>query len=196
VAVLLLAGCLAIACDDDKPASRATATGTAVTAVEQSFPSQGNDHLADASDPHPAYNSNPPTSGWHLAALPRPGVYTQARRPEELPHFMEHGGVWLLYNCPNGCQADVQALTAITNGAIDKGRPVALAPFPGMSARFALVAWQRLFTLDGIDRARVEDFIGHYACDYNPEGGPYCSVLRGSPGPTTGTPTPLTSPRP
>jgi hypothetical protein len=198
---LLLVGCLLAACDDDKPGARATATGTpaggaAVIATEQSLPSQGNDHLADASAPHPPYNSNPPTSGWHLPALPRPGVYTQAPRPEGLPHFMEHGGLWLLYNCPGGCESDVRELNAIVNGAIDKGRPVALAPYPDMGARFAVVGWQRLLSLDGLNRARIEEFIGRYACDYNPEGGPYCRERRGEPGPTTGTPTPFVSPRP
>ena len=148
-------------------------------AVEETFPSQGNDHLVDASQPHSPYNSTPPTSGPHLPQLPRPGVYAQALRPEDLPHFMEHGGVWVLYNCPGGCEADVRVLQDLTRKAIEAGRPVALAAYPTMDARFAAVAWQVLLKLDTLDRGRIEDFVERHACRYNPEGGPFCAGVRG-----------------
>jgi hypothetical protein len=145
----------------------------------EKFPSQGNDHLASIEEPHPPYNSNPPTSGWHLAPLPRPGIYAQPKVPEELGHFMEHGGVWVLYNCPDGCESDVQQLADIVNGAIDDGDPTALAPFPSMEHRFAVVAWQYLLTMDSVDRGAIENFISRHACRYNPEGPGYCPVRRG-----------------
>jgi hypothetical protein len=146
----------------------------------QYFPTQGNDHLASIDEPHPPYNSNPPTSGWHLPPLPRPGIYVQPKVAEELGHFMEHGGVWVLYNCPEGCESEVQQLTGIVNGAIDRGRPAALAPYPSMDSRFALVAWQYLLPLDNVERGEIDNFISRHACRYNPEGGPYCSGVRGS----------------
>ena len=62
------------------------------------FETQGNAHLADITQPHEPYNSNPPTSGPHLPPVPRPGIYTQPKQPEELGHIMEHCGVWVLYN--------------------------------------------------------------------------------------------------
>jgi hypothetical protein len=109
-----------------------------------------------------------------------PGIYTQDKRPEEFGHFMEHGGVWILYNCPdNSCPEDVQQLTEVTNRAIDRGRPVALAPYSRMDSKFALIAWQYLLTLDELDRAQIDDFVSRHACRYNPEGGPYCSGVRG-----------------
>jgi hypothetical protein len=144
------------------------------------FESQGNAHLSDINQPHEPYNSNPPTSGPHLPPVPRPGVYTQPKQPEELGHFMEHGGVWLLYNCSDGCEQDLSTLQDITNSAIDGGRPVALAPFPSMDTRFAVVAWQYLLTQDDLDRGKIDDFISRHACRYNPEGGPYCSGVRGT----------------
>jgi hypothetical protein len=146
----------------------------------QKFESLGNDHLADINSPHEPYNSDPPTSGPHLPPIPRPGIYTQPKRAEELGHFMEHGGVWLLYNCPDGCEEDVQRLTEITNQAIDRNRPVALAPYPSMESRFAATAWQYLLTLDAVDRGELDNFINRHACRYNPEGGPYCSGVRGT----------------
>jgi hypothetical protein len=144
------------------------------------FESQGNAHLADATSPHEPYNSNPPTSGPHLPPIPKPGIYTQPRLPEDLGHFMEHGGVWVLYNCPDGCDQEVQQLTQLVNDAIDSGRPAALAPFPSMDPGFAAVAWQQLIKLDAFDGGKIDNFISRLACHYNPEGGPYCTVRRGS----------------
>lgn len=145
----------------------------------EKFESQGNDHLASADEAHPAYNSNPPTSGWHLPPIPRPGIYTQPKVPEDLGHFMEHGGVWVLYNCSDGCQEDVSHLEDIVNRAIDGGDPTALAPYPSMDSKFAVVAWQYLLTLDALDTGKVEEFVSRHACRYNPEGPGYCPVKRG-----------------
>jgi hypothetical protein len=143
------------------------------------FESQGNDHLASAEEAHPPYNSNPPTSGWHLPPIPRPGIYTQPKVAEDLGHFMEHGGVWVLYNCPDGCEEDVSRLQGIVNSAIDDGDPTALAPYPSMESRFAVVSWQYLLTLDELDTGQVEEFVSRHACRYNPEGPGYCPVARG-----------------
>ena len=141
--------------------------------------SQGNAHLTDATQPHEPYSTDPPASGPHLPTIPRPGIYTQPKVAEDLGHFMEHGGVWVLYNCPDGCPDDVQAIERLVNRAIDRGRPVALAPYPSMESRYAVVAWQYLLRLDEFDRGQIDDFINRHACRYNPEGGPYCSGVRG-----------------
>jgi hypothetical protein len=153
------------------------------------YPSNGNAHVTPG-EPHGAYFSNPPTSGWHYADIPKPGIYTRPREPEELGHFMEHGGVWVLYTCPDGCPEDVEQLKQIVDSAIDRDRPVALAPFPPADTperqypkpahKINVVAWQWLLGLDSVDKAKIEDFIGRHACRYNPEGGPYCGGTRGS----------------
>ncbi len=212
--LLIVVALVLVACGeggDSRNGSRAALTppSTPTASAEQSFPSQGNDHLIDAGEPHPAYNSDPPTSGWHVATLPRPGIYTQPRRAEELPHFMEHGGVWVLYNCPNGCDEDIEALRRITDSAINDGRPVAMAPFPSMDTKVAVVAWQYLLKLEEVDRGKIDNFIGRHACRYNPEGGPYCSgvhgkvkdpgtepleIVTGTPFSVFGSPTPAATP--
>ena len=146
----------------------------------EGFESQGNAHLSDITSPHEPYNSNPPTSGPHLPPIPKPGIYSQPKAPEDLGHFMEHGGVWVLYNCPDGCEEDVQQLQQVVNSAIDDGRPVAMAPFPTMDTKIAAVAWQRLLKLETLDEGKLDDFINRLSCHYNPEGAPYCPVRRGS----------------
>lgn len=67
------------------------------------------------------YNHNPPTSGCHYSlgtgvAPMSPGVYPPSVAPKVTPeywiHNLEHGYVVVSYNCPTGCDADLQALNA------------------------------------------------------------------------------------
>ena len=148
------------------------------------YPSNGNGHLTDAQQTHGAYFSNPPSSGWHTAPVPRPGVYTQPKSPEDIPHFLEHGGVWILYTCPSGCSDVTERLHEIVNRSIDAGRPVAVAPYPEHGRqppmrRINAVAWQYILETDELDVRTIQRFIEAHACRYNPEGGPYCSGVRG-----------------
>ena len=143
------------------------------------FPANGNDHVA-VGQTHGNYFSNPPTSGWHLAELPRPGIYETQLAAVDVPHFLEHGGVWILYNCPQACPDLVSQLVPVVNRATEQNKPVALAPYQLMDRRIALVAWQRLQTLDRFDEKAIETFIDKLTCRYNPEGGPYCPTRAGS----------------
>jgi cyclophilin family peptidyl-prolyl cis-trans isomerase len=153
-------------------------TGSAVREVQ----SNGNEHIVPG-QPHGAYFSNPPTSGWHFAELPRPGIYATALEPEDVPHFLEHGGVWVLYSCPEGCTELVNQLIGVVNSATQKNQPVALAPYPDMDDRIALVAWQRLQTLAQFEQEKITSFIDRFVCKYNPEGGPYCATVAGTTAP-------------
>ena len=148
----------------------------------ETFAAQGLSHLADENQPHPPYNSNPPTTGWHTAPMVKPGIYTRPRVPETIGHHYEHGGVWILYNCPDGCDEDVKMLEGIVNKAIDRGRPVALAPYPPLDAKFSVSAWRHLLKFESLDQEAtkaIENFVARHACRFNPEGGPYCAGVRG-----------------
>ncbi|MCL6645947.1 MAG: DUF3105 domain-containing protein [Dehalococcoidia bacterium] len=148
------------------------------------YPSNGNEHVASPDAPHGAYFSNPPTSGWHLPTLNRPGVYAQPLPPEAVPHFLEHAGVWVLYTCPAGCDDLVEKLQRLVTAEVARGRPVALAPYAAREApkkRLNLVAWEYLLALDDFDEPVITQFIDAHACRYNPEGGPFCPGVRGAP---------------
>jgi hypothetical protein len=66
------------------------------------------------------YNHNPPTSGCHYSlgvgkAPIAPGVYPPSNAkltPEYWVHNLEHGYIVVSYNCPTGCDSDLQALNA------------------------------------------------------------------------------------
>jgi hypothetical protein len=61
------------------------------------------------------YNSNPPAGGDHYPYWAIWGIHTDVVPTEYFVHNQEHGGVILLYNCPNGCPDIVNALTAVMN---------------------------------------------------------------------------------
>src|SRR5262245_30963291 len=63
------------------------------------FPDLGNEHIQTASDPHVAYNSDPPTSGAHLPYIAPWGVHTRPIPLELQVHNLEDGGVVVQYNC-------------------------------------------------------------------------------------------------
>jgi hypothetical protein len=154
------------------------------------FPTNGNAHV-EPGQAHGAYYSNPPTSGWHYAAIPNPGIYTNPFPPEGLGHFMEHGGVWVTYTCPggrDGCPEVAQELEEIVNKAIDRNKPVAVAPYPSDGRtppehRINVLAWQYMLSMDEVDRGQINEFIDRHACGYNPEGGGWCGPVKGKTAP-------------
>lgn len=64
----------------------------------QSFANLGQDHI-QPTDPLPNYNSNPPTSGPHLSPAAPWGAYDVELDDRQAIHNLEHGGVWITYNC-------------------------------------------------------------------------------------------------
>ncbi len=131
-------------------------TGPAPSGPGLRIPVQGADHISQ-SQTHPDYNSVPATSGWHYgdASAPVPwGVHGDALPDEILVHNLEHGGVGIHYNCPEGCDELVSQLKKIA----DRMGKVILSPYPGMETKIALTAWTFLDTFDEFDKDRVEDF--------------------------------------
>ena len=123
----------------------------------EKFLDQGNEHIQTASDPHVAYNSDPPTSGPHLPYIAPWGVHTRPIPLELQVHNLEDGGVVVQYNC--ACPEIVDKLRTIV-GKYDKH--VILAPYPGMKSRIALTAWTRLDRFEDLDEKRVVRFIEAY----------------------------------
>ena len=119
----------------------------------------GNAHIQMATDPHPPYNSQPPTSGPHLPYIAPWGIHTQPIVNELQVHNLEDGGVMVQYHCATPCPELVAKLTEIVKRYETQ---VILAPYPGMRTRIALTAWTRLDAFDDFDEARIVRFIRAY----------------------------------
>ena len=121
-------------------------------------------HLSSASDPHAAYNSDPPTSGPHTEQLPEFKVYTTTVAPEMLVHGLEDGGVVMYYRTGTE-QAEIDKLAQIAKVYHDIGggrSHVILAPHDNLSHPIVLTAWGRIDRLDAFDEARIRRFIDEY----------------------------------
>ena len=123
------------------------------------FASQGNAHIALGSS-HPAYNSNPPTSGWHTPDLVSWGSYDYEVPDERLIHNMEDGGVilWYRMGTPEENEARIRELEEASQGY----RRVVIAPRSDLDTQYALTAWTRLDKFDTFDAARVDRFLNAY----------------------------------
>lgn len=121
------------------------------------MPDQGREHILPG-QLHPPYNSVPPTSGWHYAETAPWGIHDQPIPDEIQVHNLEHGGILVQYNCPQGCPELVEQLKSVVSRYRSK---VILAPYPhpDLKHRIALTAWTWIDTFDEFDEQRIVSFI-------------------------------------
>jgi hypothetical protein len=136
--------------------------------------SQGTTHI-EPGESHPDYNSLPATSGWHYAgssipyaggtiSSPAPwGIYNDEIPDEVLNHNLEHGGIRIHYNCPDGCSELVSQLV----DSARLGRKVVLSPYTNMEATIALAAWNYIDTFEEYDAERIREFIAAHESSAN-----------------------------
>ena len=119
---------------------------------------QGQIHIVFG-QPHPSYNSNPPTSGWHTGDQVAPWGATRTEIPDEIVvHNLEHGGIWISYKDPKDT-ALVEKLEALASRYRSK---VIVTPRPKNDAPIAVAAWDRLLKLSAYDEKRIVEFIDVY----------------------------------
>ena len=142
-----------------RPAGQAT--------LGQHFPIQGQQHITSG-QAHPAYNSDPPTSGWHYDTPLAAGFHEQPVADEQVVHNLEHGHVVISYDCRKlaDCAATKAQIRQI--GERYRNWKVTAVPRQNAGATIALTAWGRLDKLDAFDEARITAFINTWR-DRGPE---------------------------
>ncbi len=131
------------------------------------YASQGNVHIAGPDADHPPYNTDPPTSGWHVENITPWGSYDRAVPDELVVHNMEDGGVVLWYALGTAAENErnLRALEEIARGY----RRVVIAPREGMPTPYALTAWQRLQRFESLDAEAMGRFLDAYeGIDHHP----------------------------
>jgi Protein of unknown function (DUF3105) len=141
--------------------------GTPASGPGEHFPAQSRDHIALGA-PHPAYNSDPPTGGWHYDTPWNPGFYEQPVADEYLVHNLEHGHVVISYDCSKladceGTKAQIRQLMQRFNNW-----KLVAVPRKNADAAIALTAWGWLEKLDGYDDVKMTAFINAWR-DQGPE---------------------------
>ena len=145
---------------------------------------QGRNHIAVGTGFHgadglPAYNTLPATSGSHWpvtapsSAAPsgvpaRWGPYDAELPDEVLVHNLEHGGIGIHYNCPDGCLETVQQLTDLAPRGFSQ---FIISPYTAMGSKIAITAWRHILYLEEFDEVQLTEFIDEYL-DRAPESVP------------------------
>ncbi len=133
------------------------ATKPTVPTPGESFPSLGQQHI-DPGSSHSAYNSNPPTSGWHYSQPAQSGIYDTELPDEQLIHNLEHGQIWIAYK-PDLPKDQIEALANI---AKSYGSKIIMEPRKENDSPVVIVAWQHLFKLNTVDEAQIKNFADAY----------------------------------
>lgn len=137
------------------------------TAPGERFASQGNVHVSLGTST-PAYNSDPPTSGWHTPDLGPWGSHVEPQPDQRLIHNMEDGGVifWYQAGTPEENAAHVAALEEVAGSGFSR---VVIAPREGMPTTYAMTAWRRLQRFDAIEPAAMLAFLeAYHGIDHHP----------------------------
>ena len=148
------------------PAGNRPVTAAALEAGRQAagsegvknFPEAGRDHIDPSQQPR-NWNSNPPTSGDHLATPLPPGVYSGEQDMRAMLHSMEHGYVVIVYK---GIPDDqVNQLREFAKA--HDGSKLILAPWSGLERNgVALAAWRNLEILQRVNMDVVQAFVNDY----------------------------------
>lgn len=141
-------------------------------AGEQTYPMQGNIHIATGQASPVAYTSVPPTSGPHYPNIVAWEVYAEPIRYEQLVHNLEDSGVIIYYQCATACPELVDQVRATIQPYLDEGRRVVVAPndptwtlpdgstpHQDMGAPLAITAWRKLLKLNEVDAEKIRQFI-------------------------------------
>lgn len=137
-------------------ASTFTHRGTPVSG--ESFALQGRDHILTGAT-HPAYNSVPPTSGWHYADQVASWGVSASPIPNEIQlHNLEHGGIVIQYHDAR----DTALVGQLTTFAQSYPTKVLLAPYTDMPDTVAMTAWGHRQTFDRYNEPAMRAFIAAF----------------------------------
>jgi hypothetical protein len=100
------------------------------------------------------YDGKPPAGGPHSGCWGKWGVHSTPLQPERFVHNLEHGGIVLTYNCPEGCSRELRWMQefAATNEL------VVVTEYSELETRFGISAWNARAYSDCLSPDFVRDF--------------------------------------
>lgn len=133
--------------------------GTVTEQVGRQAPIEGAQHVNPGTEIE--YRNSPPSSGNHYGSTRSWGFYEEEIHPGFWVHNLEHSGVAILYNCPQGCPELVDQLKQLPNTFPPSKHgniKLLVTPYPKMESRLAIVAWGWVDQMEEFDRERLEKF--------------------------------------
>ncbi|MFV8751977.1 DUF3105 domain-containing protein [Nannocystaceae bacterium ST9] len=145
LSALVCITCL-LACSDDACESAPAREVAACPAiVGEGFCSESVAHVPTTTAIE--WNHNPPHSGEHFPIWADKGEYAEPVERGYWVHNLEHGWIVLAYDCPEGCEAELEVLRAVMAARPDLS--MVLTPDPLLEgARFAAISWTWVHEFD------------------------------------------------
>lgn len=121
----------------------------------EEFEIEGRDHVP--ADTAVDYQTNPPTSGSHLAEAKSWGVYDKEIDDKAGVHNLEHGGIWISYKDIG--EEDIKALKEIGK---QNSQSTVVSPRPSNDNKVVVASWGKMMRLDSVDKALIQKYIDIY----------------------------------
>jgi hypothetical protein len=137
---------------------------------ERIVPDEGRGHVAPGTAL--SFRTNPPASGTHYSTTTTWAVHKEPVETGYWVHNLEHGGIVLLYKCPdNNCPDTVSQIESL-HGQMPRSKyntiKLAAVPFNEMTPNFMVSAWNAQLDLDTLDQEKITAFYNKYV-DKGPE---------------------------
>lgn len=124
--------------------------------VGEKVEATGNGFHVKRGESHPAYTTNPPSSGPHWGdGVGGAGIHDQEVPDELLVHSLEHGAAILWYKADLP-QDQVEKLKKVFNDA--SGKKI-MVPRKNLDVPVALTSWGWILKLQTIDASKIKEFI-------------------------------------
>lgn len=121
----------------------------------EEFPIEGRDHVAAGTTVD--YQTNPPTSGSHLAQAEGWGIFSREIDDMAAVHSMEHGGIWISYkDIP---EEEIKKLEEIGR---QNSQSTVVSPRSANDNNIVVASWGRMMKLESADKALIQKYIDTY----------------------------------
>lgn len=121
----------------------------------EEFEIEGRDHIA--ADTAVEYQTNPPTSGGHLATAKNWGIYNEEIDDKAGVHNLEHGGIWISYK--DISEDEIKILEEIGK---QNSQSTVVSPRSGNDSKVVVASWGKMMQLDSADKALIQKYIETY----------------------------------
>ena len=121
----------------------------------EEFTIEGRNHVSAGTNVD--YETNPPTSGDHLAEAKSWGVYNTEIDDKAGVHGLEHGGIWISYK-DIGAE-ERQILEEIGK---ENSQSTVVSPRSGNDNQIVVASWGKLIRLESVDKALIQKYIDTY----------------------------------
>jgi hypothetical protein len=119
-------------------------------------PGLANNHVPGCIAPSACGSGDePPPGGPHCPSWLPCRVFTTAQNRCEWLHNLEHGHLVLAYNCPQGCDDVVQALTGF-HASLPSPKRALVTPDPLLKTRVAAIVWGYTWAGDSVDVEKLD----------------------------------------